>query len=237
MNVACILAGGAGRRMAGASIPKQFLTLYDKPVLMWSVETFDRCAQIDLICLVVPPGYRAVVEGWLRQAGLRTSVRFASPGAERFDSAYAALIAVSDVCGPDDIILFHDAARPLVSLDTIEENIRLAKRYGAVYTVLPAQDTVVVSTDGRTVSDIPPRREQFQGQTPQSFRYEVIANAHAHFRTRGMEVPVTDDCSLVFRLGHTAALCIGSKQNLKITTDEDLVFLEALIAAQANRRQ
>ena len=240
MNVARILAGGLGTRMQCAQhgdTPKQYTLLGGKPIVLWSILAFDACPAIDRLCIVAAANWHARIGTWLQQAGVRTPYQFALPGAERFDSAYHAICALRTVCGPEDIVLFHDAARPLVSQRIIAENIALAKAHGAVYTALPSQDTII---EGRTQAEqndiclahIPPRHTVYQGQTPQSFRYGLIAQAHAQFRTQPSDGPVTDDCTLVHRMGHPVVLCMGEKRNLKITTPEDYLFAQALVAAQ-----
>lgn len=236
MNVACILAGGLGTRMQCAQtgpVPKQYYPLGDRPIVLWSILAFDACHAIDRLCIVAAADWHARIQSWLRQAGVRTPFLFALPGPERFDSAYHAIVALEPICAPEDIVLFHDAARPLVSQRIIVENIALAQTYGAVYTALPSQDTIIESQQAALLSRIPARHTVYQGQTPQSFRYGLIAQAHAQFRANPSGA-VTDDCTLVHRMGHPVVLCAGEKRNFKITTPEDYVFAQALIAAQSN---
>lgn len=235
MNVACILAGGLGTRMQCAqpdATPKQYTLLGGKPILLWSLMAFDACEAIDHLCIVAAEDWHTRIRSWLQQTGVHTPYLFALPGAERFDSAYHAICALQTICKPEDIVLFHDAARPLISQRIIEENIALAKAHGAVYTALPCQDTIIESQTSAWLARIPARHTVYQGQTPQSFRYGLIAQAHAQFRARPLSDPVTDDCTLVHRMGHPVVLCTGEKRNLKITTPEDYLFAQALIAGQ-----
>ena len=125
-------------------------------------------------------------------------------------------------CAPEDILLIHDAVRPFVTERIILENIRMAREYGAVYTVYPVQDTIVQSLNGKELSDIPDRSALYLGQTPQSFRCSLIQQAHQRYAAQTSPAPVTDDCSLVLQMGHPVYLVSGSKTNIKITTPEDM---------------
>ncbi len=233
MNVACILAGGLGIRMPDTYPPKQFRMLGQKPVLVWSMQAFDSCGDIHLLCIVASQDYHDLIYQWADEYRIKTPLCLALPGQERFDSAYAALCAVDRKCQKGDILLFHDAARPLIDARIIKDNIRLAKSHDGVYTAMPSQDSVFISEDGHTLSSVLPRAALWQGQTPQSFCYEVIKRAHTHYRAMENPPYVTDDCSLVHLMGGSIAVCRGGKHNLKITTQEDFLFLDALVSAQA----
>ena len=121
MNVACILAGGRGTRMQGAGAPKQFRPLLGKPVLLWSMAAFDACEDIDLLCIVADHSRQMDIRTWAKDACLRTPLCFALPGEQRTDSAFSALSALKDRCRDGDVLLFHDAARPLVSTHIIRD--------------------------------------------------------------------------------------------------------------------
>lgn len=221
MNLALVLAGGAGARM-NHSVPKQYLPLEGVPIVVRTLQAFQACQQIDAICLACAASYQAHVETLIDAYAL-TKVRYLAPAGDdrRLTSKYA-LDAVAPDCAPDDIILIHDAVRPFVTERIITDNIRLARRYGAVYTVFPTQDTVVESVDGRTLDSVPPRHTLYLGQTPQSFRFEVIQKAHRVYEQAPAPPPVTDDCTLALSMGHPVHLVQGSKTNIKITTPEDL---------------
>ena len=128
----------------------------------------------------------------------------------------------------DDVILIHDAARPLISQRIISDNIAVCKEYGAVDTVIKASDTIVRSKDEQSISDIPLRKELYQGQTPQTFKLSIILDAHEHAIKNNLP-DVTDDAKLVLSLGKEVRLVEGSKQNFKITTFDDLMMLKALL--------
>lgn len=232
MNVACILAGGSGARMPDTRVPKQYRLLGGIPVLVWSMLSFDKCERINLLCVVAAQRYHDLIVRWAGEYEIHTPVCLALPGKERFDSAYSALCAVEHACHRGDIILFHDAARPLIGARIISNNIRLAKDYDGVYTAVLSQDSAFLSEDGRTLSSLLPRADLWQGQTPQSFRFEIIKRAHENYRAMENPPHVTDDCSLVHLMGGSIAICRGDKRNLKITTEEDFLLLQEIVSRE-----
>ncbi len=237
MNIACILAGGLGLRLTQEGLPKQYRMLCQKPVLLYSMQAFDQCDQIDLICIVAARAYHHEIRRMADDARIQTPIVLALPGTERFASAYAALLAVSHLCDTSDILLFHDAARPLVNDRIISDNIRLAKQHDGVYTAIPSTDSVFVSDNGKTLAGLLDRRTLWQGQTPQSFRYGIIKRAHEQYRDMKDPPAVTDDCSLVHLFGGKIAVCMGDRRNMKLTTPEDLLLLEALVLAEPNQKE
>ena len=128
----------------------------------------------------------------------------------------------------NDIILIHDAARPLISQTIISDNIIACKKYHAVDTVIPSSDTIIRSIDQETIYEIQKRSEQYQGQTPQSFTFKVINDAHNYAKETN-NTETTDDCRLVLNMGHDIHIVKGSKLNFKITTFDDLMMLKALL--------
>ena len=131
-------------------------------------------------------------------------------------------------CGEDDIVVIHDSARPLISQRIINENIEGAKEFGAVDTVIPSADTIVKSIDENTIDSVPLRKELYLGQTPQSFKYSMILDAH-NKAIENNNLEATDDCQLVLALKKDVHLVRGDKLNFKITTFEDLLLLKAVI--------
>ena len=211
MNIALILAAGSGTRMGNADKPKQFLPIYGKPLMIHTIEAFEINDDVDKIVIVT--NVRGVVAG----------------GNSRQISVYNGLKAVEElVSSPDDIIVIHDAARPLISQKIINDNIAVCKKFGAVDTVIKASDTIIRSKDNEIISDIPNRNELYQGQTPQTFKFKIIKDAHE--KALKEDIPnVTDDAKLVLSFGIDVHLVEGSAQNFKITTFDDLMMLKALL--------
>ncbi len=229
MNIALILAAGTGSRMGNADKPKQFLPIYGKPLMIHTIEAFEMHDDIDQIVVVTSEGYDDQVKVWCKQYDLG-KVKAVTIGSDsRQGSVYNGLQAIKQLgAKEDDIIVIHDAARPLISQNIITNNIEACKKYDAVDTVIKASDTIVASLEGEKISDIPNRNELYQGQTPQTFKFGLINEAHENAKA-GKIPNVTDDTKLVISMGKEVHLVEGSKQNFKITTFDDLMMLKALL--------
>ncbi len=222
MNYAVILAGGKGLRVGG-DVPKQLLNLAGKPVIRWSVEAFHSVKEIHRIIIVGEINSLEKIRGMLPQSDFPKIIRFIEGGAERFDSSYNAL--VSGDFFPEDIILFHDAARPFISAEIIRNTVTEIAQSGAAGVYIPAVDTVTVAENGAVVS-IPERKNVFYAQTPQGFRYGLIREAHEKYRSCKNSIKVTDDVALAMASGHVVKVVEGSISNFKITTDLDYRIAE-----------
>ncbi len=229
MNIALILAAGSGTRMGNADKPKQFLPIYGKPLMVHTIEAFEAHDEVDAIVIVTNDIYIDQVKVWCKQYDLSKVKSVTAGGNSRQISVYNGLMAVKEIAkSDDDIILIHDAARPLISSRIISDNISSCKEFDAVDTVIKASDTIIRSQDEKTISDIPNRSELYQGQTPQTFKLSLILKAHEAAKS-GVVSNVTDDARLVLSLGKKVHLVEGSKQNFKITTFDDLMMLKALL--------
>ncbi len=229
MNIALILAAGTGSRMGNADKPKQFLLVHGKPLMVHTIEAFEVNPDVDKIVISTNEEYINEVKLMCKQFDLTKVCKIVAGGNTRQISVFNGLMGVKEAgAKDDDIIIIHDSARPLISQRIIRENIECCKKYDAVDTVINATDTIVKSENGETISDIPIRKELYQGQTPQTFKYSIIVNAHEFAKQK--EVPnVTDDTKLVLMLGHDVHLVEGDKLNFKITTFDDLMMLKALL--------
>jgi 2-C-methyl-D-erythritol 4-phosphate cytidylyltransferase len=230
MNIALIVAAGSGSRMGNADKPKQFLPIYGKPLMIHTIEAFEVHDEIDAIVVVTNEAYIDQVKVWCKQYDLGKIKAVVAGGDSRQISVHNGLQAVKALSKDpkNDIVLIHDAARPLISQRIITDNIRVCEKYDAVDTVIKASDTIVRSVNEESISDIPARNELYQGQTPQSFKLSLILDAHEYVKTHAID-NVTDDCKLVLSLGKEVRLVEGSKQNFKITTFDDLMMLKALL--------
>jgi len=226
MNVAVVLAGGKGLRL-GNEIPKQMLLLGNKPVISWSVDTFHNHKNIDKIIIVSEKSLISDIRVVFPVNKYPKISSIIDGGAERSDSSFNALC--STTFDNDDIILFHDAARPFVSGNIITDIINNVKTSGACGTYLLSTDTVAIISDSK-VKEIPERKSVYSAQTPQAFRYDIIKNAH-DYQNKYKYTAVTDDVSLVFNMGIEVSSVIGSFTNIKITTELDFKFAEYLISA------
>ena len=222
-NVAVVLAGGRGSRL-GAERPKQYLTLGGRMVIEHAVEAFGRAPGIDEIIIVAAGEYHDTLR---RQARLRPWPKVKAViagGAERSDSSLAAIAACR---GRAVNLLFHDAARPLVTQAVIARVCRALERHRAVCTVMPAVDTIATVAGGR-IAAIPPRGQMAHVQTPQGFRLEDIERAYALAKA-DPDFRATDDCGVLLRyLPEAEVTCVeGDARNMKLTFADDLERLEA----------
>lgn len=227
MNIAIILAGGSGTRM-GSDIPKQFIDIYGKPLIIHTLESFDANLNIDEIAIVCKQDWMEDLTIWIRKYGINKVRWIIDGGDTRQASTYNALNAIREECSEDDIVVIHDAARPLISQRIIDENVNGAKEYGAVDTVIPSADTIIKSTNQETIEQVPKRSELYLGQTPQSFKYYLIKEAHEQ-ALENKNIDATDDCQLLLNMGKEIYLVKGDKLNFKITTFEDLLLFKSVI--------
>ena len=226
---AVIVAAGTSSRMSG--LDKQFALLSGRPVLAHTVGAFEALPEVDAIAVVVNPATAAAVRALGAAAGWRKVVAFPPGGARRQDSCANGLAALAAATPPGalDVVLVHDGARPLVSAALIRRGIAAARAHGAAIPGVPARDTVkVVAPDGRIV-ETPDRSRLRLVQTPQVFRYALLAGAYAAAAAR--DLAVTDDAALLEALGQQVYVFEGEPRNLKITTPEDLIVAAALLHA------
>lgn len=227
MNIAIILAGGSGIRM-GSDIPKQFIDIYGKPLIIHTIEAFDINPNIDYIAVICKNEFKEDLTIWIRKYGISKVKWIVDGGNTRQESVYNGINQLSDFCSNQDIVVIHDAARPLISQRIINENIESAKINKAVDTVIPTTDTIIRSIDGSVIEEVPVRRELYLGQTPQSFEYALIKKAHEEAKKEN-NLNATDDCQLVLKIGNKVSLVKGDKLNFKVTTFEDLLILKSVI--------
>jgi len=229
MILAAILAGGTGSRMGGGNLPKQFLPLGGKPILVRAAEQFLTHPQVEGIIVLAPASWldftRDLLDGHLPQGH---NVIVAEGGKTRNDTLRRALDCVRERFGEDDhILLTHDAARPFVTHRIIGDNIALARAHGACATVVPACDTIMQSEDGQYISRIPPREAMYQAQTPQTFTCHML-RALMDALLPEEEATLTDACKIFALRGEPVALARGEASNIKITYPLDLAVAQAI---------
>jgi len=214
---AIIAAAGRGTRFGGP-LPKVFAPLAGRPMLEWSLLAYGSCARIDDIVLGVAADFVDEAWGIVEEGGHRSVLAVVPGGEERPASVRAGLEALR-IADPE-VVCVHDGARPLIDLGTIERSIDAALAHGAAVAAVPAIDTIKqCSPDGR-IEATPVRRALYHAQTPQSFRYRLLLEAYERAEREGADV--TDDASLVERIGQAVYVSEGDPDNLKVTTPQDL---------------
>ncbi len=212
----------------GTGVSKQYLMLGDKPVVVHTLQAFDEQPVIEAMVLVVAPSDVEHVEREIvRKYGFKKPVLVVEGGQERQQSVYnglKALVRFGDV----DLVVIHDGVRPLVTGQMIQDSICAADRYGAAVVGVPVKDTIKKVDNEQFVMCTPERSELWLVQTPQTFKYHLIWEAHEKALQDGF--CGTDDAILVERLGHPVKMVMGSYCNIKITTREDLILAREFIA-------
>ncbi len=217
---AILLMGGAGERFASA-IPKQFHRLSGKKIYLYTLEAFLETGVFEEVILVTHASWVEEVREEIR-CYTQCSLRVIEGGKTRQQSSYQGLLA----CGKGtQIVVIHDAVRPFISKRIIEENIQVTLQKGAVDTCIPSADTLVYAPGGTLIEQIPDRAQYLRGQTPQTFQYQVIMQAHQH----SLLSTSSDDCRLVREMGHPVAIVRGDESNIKITTQLDLLLAEQIL--------
>lgn len=239
MNIAVIFAGGSGSRMHTKSRPKQFLDLNGKPILVYTIELFDNHEDIDAIVCVCIESWIPFLEKMLRKFEISKVVKIVSGGNTGQESIYKGLCAAEEFAAEkkDDnpIVLIHDGVRPLITEQTITDNIKMVKKCGSCITVVPAIETVIVRKEGTDSLDIPKRAECKLARAPQSFYLKDILNAHRRSQTEDRN-DFIDSCSMMSFYGMKLGLVEGPMENIKITTPTDYFVLRAMVEVHENQQ-
>ncbi len=214
---AIIAAAGRGERMGG--VDKMFALLGGKPILARVIDTFQRCQSVDQVVVVVSRENLERCRQLVAEQGWSKVTEVCPGGRRRQDSAAAGLRRLKNC----DWVVVHDGARPLVTVDLIDRGLEAARETGAAVAGVPVTDTIKIAGDDRLVQETPPRRNLWSAQTPQVFRFDIIAEAYQPAKGE-----VTDDATLVEQLGYKVKLYLGAYDNIKITTPDDLTLAEVL---------
>lgn len=230
MIFAAIVAGGVGSRMNMSSMPKQFLPLAEKPIIIHTLEKFLLSDRIDYIYIGVHPSWLSHMKALLKENEICCSrIRISSGGADRNSTIFNIISDIENEFGESDkhIIVTHDSVRPFVTIKMIEDNIEAALKFGACNTVIPAVDTIVMSVDGKNITDIPNRNHMYQAQTPQSFNINLLKRLYSELTDEEKE-SLTDACKICFIKGAYVEMVLGDSANIKITTFRDYCIANAI---------
>ena len=232
MNIAILTAGGIGSR-THQDLPKQFITVDNKPIIIYTLEAFQQHPNIDEIYVACLEGWDAVLSAYAKQFNITKLKKIVIGGPTGQASIYNAMNAV-DMDHNDKsniVVLIHDGNRPMVSQDIITDNIVKQKIYGSAVTVIPTAEVVFVSQDGQNSKEALNREELWRTQTPHAYRFEELWAVHQ----RAIEDGITNtaaSCSLMQKYGYTTYFSKGSEKNIKITTVEDIEIFKALLNAR-----
>ena len=226
MNAALIFAGGTGTRMNIKTMPKQFLPLHSKPIILYTLEQFEYHPDIDAIVVVCIASWIDHLKMLLQKNNF-TKVKWVVPGgASGQESIYNGLKALHDNCPEDTIVLVHDGVRPLVNAQVISDNIACVQAHG---------NAVTTSSAIETIQQIIPRQRCAMARAPQSFRLGDLYQAHCRAISEGRG-DFIDSASMMMEYGHTLYTVTGPAENIKITTPSDYYMFKSFVEAEENKQ-
>lgn len=231
MIYAGILAGGIGSRMGNVPLPKPFLSLQGKPIIIHTVEKFLMYKDFDEIIIATPQKWINYMLDLLNNYQLDDKkIKVIQGGDDRNHTIMNIIESIEQhkKLNDEDIIVTHDAVRPFLTNRIIRENVEYASQYGAVDTVVNAVDTIISSNDAHFISGIPIRSEMYQGQTPQTFKIKELKDSYLSLTQSQKEI-LTDACKILVELGKPVKLVKGELFNIKITTPYDLKVANSII--------
>ena len=228
MNIALIIAGGSGQRMNN-EVPKQFLNVNDKPVIIYTLEAFESHPDIDEIGVVCIDGWHEILRAYSRQYKIDKLAWIISGGENGQSSIRNGVYEAEKRYSREDVILVHDAIRPLVSHEIISDCIIQCRKYGSAIVTTPCNTAVLRRTRQQSSEEIVPRETLAMTQTPQAFPIGTLADAHRRALEQGITNSVAS-CTLMIELGESVHFSIGAETNIKLTTQDDMKIFKALLA-------
>lgn len=235
MNIALIFAGGSGKRMHTKARPKQFLELNGKPIIIYTLELFDNHPQVDAIVVACLEPWIPFLEKMIRKFEINKVVDIVPGGDTGQDSIYKGLCAAEKyAAGNEAAVLIHDGVRPLITTDTITDNIATANEHGSCITCIPATETFVVTQQDGSLS-IPERKDSLIARAPQTFRLSDILCAHRKALAEQRH-DFIDSCTMMSHYGYKLHTIIGPMENIKITTPTDFFVFRAMVEVHENQQ-
>ncbi len=234
MNIALIIAGGVGKRM-NCEIPKQFMTVYDKPVIIYTLEAFEKHPAIDAIAVVCLAGWEDVLRNYSNQYGIKKLRHIIPAGSVGQESIHNGIFELAKHYPGDSLVLIHDAIRPMVSADIISDCIAVTRKKGNAITCIPCQEAMLKTDDFESSVAAFPRDNLKRTQTPQGFVLDIIINAHKKAAEKGITNSIAS-CTLMTEIGETVYFSSGSEKNIKLTRPEDLDIFKALLNIREGKR-
>lgn len=227
MNIALLTAAGSGSRMH-QDIPKQFLHVDNKPIIIYTMQAFENNPQIDAIIVVTMDSWKDFIWAYARQFNITKLRWVVSGGATGQESIHNGLMALKEMCEPTDVVLVHDGNRPLITNDIIADSLSTFSKYGSAVAAIPCTEAVFKSADGLSSTISIPREQLFRTQTPHTYTLGKLLWAHEQAAERNI-ANTTASCTLMQALGETVYLSKGSEKNFKLTTTDDLDIFRAFL--------
>ena len=236
MNIGVIFAGGVGSRMHSKDRPKQFLEVFNKPIIIHTLEHFEKNDEIDAVVIASVAEWIPYLEGLLQKFGI-TKVKKIVPGGETGQmSIYNGLVAAREVAGDEDsIVLIHDGVRPLINPELLSQNIACVKEKGSCITAGIVKETIVVINENSQICEVPSRANSRVAKAPQSFWLKEILAVQEDAIAHGQKNAI-DSCTLMQSYGKDLYMIDGPYENIKITTPDDFFTMRAILEVRENEQ-
>lgn len=232
MRTAVIFAGGVGKRMHSKDMPKQFLKLHDKPIIVHTLELFQDSPEIDTIVISCVSNYIGYMSSLIKRYNLNKVQKIVPGGKSGQESIYNGLKAAEEVGDREkDIVLIHDGVRPLITEKTIRDNIKSVEKNGSAITSVKAKETILLVDKDEAIAKVPNRAQARLARAPQSFYLKDILTAHERAIAEN-KYDFIDSCSMMTYYGKKLYLVDGPQENIKITTPDDFYTMRALLDAR-----
>lgn len=237
MNYGLILAGGVGQRMRSSGMPKQFLKVFGKPIIVYTLEKFEMCQDIDEVVIACNSAWIDHMERLVQEYNLKKVTEVVFGGKDRQSSVLNGLNCIQSRGAVDeDIVVIHDGVRPLVQSSIISENVRIAKKYGSAMTVKPVIESVVITdNDIARFEDFKKRDDTYSLTAPQSFKMKILVDMYDKVKEKETTMPLLDAALVYTYLGNDIHIIKENNHNMKITTPEDYYILKAMIELEENK--
>lgn len=231
MNYAIILAGGSGSRM-GQDIPKQFINVLDKPIIVYTLEGFQAHPEIDAVIAVCIDGWQNMLDAYARQFGINKLTKIVTGGATGQESIRNGVEALNGMAEKGDVVIVHDGIRPLVDTSVLSDVILKCKKYGNAVTSLPYTEQlfIVDDNDDTITNRYIPREPLRRVSTPQAYEYELLSKSYK--KAFAEEIGIHGSSytnTMMVELGETLHLAAGSDKNIKLTTTDDIEIFKAYL--------
>lgn len=229
MNVGLIIAGGSGQRMQ-QDIPKQFINVYDKPVIIYTLEAFQKHPDIDMILVVCIDGWHEILQAYAKQYGITKLKYVVSGGETGQESIRNGVYALERVCQDNDVIVIHDGIRPLIDAYVLSDVLVKTAKYGNAVTAMPYNEQIFITHDGKTTQQYIPRETLRRVQTPQGYCFKMLIQRYREAFEKEIGIHGSSYANtMMTELGETLYFAVGSEKNIKITTPEDIDLFKALL--------
>lgn len=228
MNIALIIAGGSGTRMK-SQIPKQFITIDEKPIFIYTLEQFENHSEIDHIQLVCRDGWQQAIEDFIEKYKITKVKDIVIGGETRYESIYNGMQSLHWL-QDDDVIIVHDAVRPSVSADGITDTIRVCKENGNSMSVVECTDSMYLKSQAGYTGENVDRSNLVRGQTPEAVTYKRSREMYREAGEKGLQIDSISELQIA--LGKKVYFAKGSERNLKLTTIEDIALFKALLSIE-----